>query len=255
MWRESVGLYRFQLELKRFLVVHIRVIWLDGVVAGSSTPERPEPRISRALACCGSGRPPFARPAARVGYVRGPGGAAGASEAGPRRIMTRRSTRWPGRPVGRMGPPRRPRRRVRERLEPRPDRRGGRPSAALDDLRTLAALSGVGVEGAVVRRALYAGAYTLLEPLAAVRGEQRGSPLPAEKSRRLLGISLTRRSPPPGHPHRERAPDRHHLVAHLLATSIILATALFSRRLAPCSPTLAGALVDTHLIMMYLFVM
>jgi phosphoribosyl isomerase A len=41
--------------------------------------------------------------------------------------------------------------------------------SSLDDLRTLAALAGVGVEGATVGKALYAGAFTLPEALAAVR--------------------------------------------------------------------------------------
>lgn len=40
--------------------------------------------------------------------------------------------------------------------------------ATLDDLRQLAALRGIGVEGAVVGKALYAGAFTLPEALAAV---------------------------------------------------------------------------------------
>jgi len=41
--------------------------------------------------------------------------------------------------------------------------------SSLDDLRTLSALGGVGVEGAIVGRALYAGAFTLPEALAAIR--------------------------------------------------------------------------------------
>jgi phosphoribosyl isomerase A len=41
--------------------------------------------------------------------------------------------------------------------------------SSLDDLRALAALSGVGVEGAIVGKALYAGAFTLPEAIAAVR--------------------------------------------------------------------------------------
>src|SRR5881397_972195 len=41
--------------------------------------------------------------------------------------------------------------------------------SSIDDLRTLAALHDVGVEGAVVGKALYAGAFTLPEALAAVR--------------------------------------------------------------------------------------
>jgi phosphoribosyl isomerase A len=40
--------------------------------------------------------------------------------------------------------------------------------SSLDDLRTLAALHDVGVEGAIVGKALYAGAFTLPEALAAV---------------------------------------------------------------------------------------
>jgi phosphoribosyl isomerase A len=40
---------------------------------------------------------------------------------------------------------------------------------SLDDLRALAGLSSVGVEGAIVGKALYAGAFTLPEALAAVR--------------------------------------------------------------------------------------
>jgi phosphoribosylanthranilate isomerase len=42
--------------------------------------------------------------------------------------------------------------------------------ASLDDLRTLAALATVGVEGAIVGKALYAGAFTLEQALAAVSG-------------------------------------------------------------------------------------
>jgi phosphoribosylanthranilate isomerase len=41
--------------------------------------------------------------------------------------------------------------------------------ASLDDLRALAALEPYGVEGAIVGKALYAGAFTLTEALAAVR--------------------------------------------------------------------------------------
>ena len=41
--------------------------------------------------------------------------------------------------------------------------------SSLDDLRTLAALAGVGVEGAIIGRALYAGAFTLPEALAVIR--------------------------------------------------------------------------------------
>ena len=40
--------------------------------------------------------------------------------------------------------------------------------SSLDDLRALAALAGLGVEGAIVGKALYAGAFTLAEALAAV---------------------------------------------------------------------------------------
>jgi phosphoribosyl isomerase A len=42
--------------------------------------------------------------------------------------------------------------------------------SSVDDLRALAALSRDGVEGAIVGKALYAGAFTLPEALAAVRG-------------------------------------------------------------------------------------
>jgi 1-(5-phosphoribosyl)-5-[(5-phosphoribosylamino)methylideneamino] imidazole-4-carboxamide isomerase/N-(5'phosphoribosyl)anthranilate isomerase len=42
--------------------------------------------------------------------------------------------------------------------------------SSLDDLRAIAALTGVGVEGAIVGKALYAGAFTLPEALAAVSG-------------------------------------------------------------------------------------
>ena len=41
--------------------------------------------------------------------------------------------------------------------------------SSLDDLRELATLVGIGVEGAIVGKALYAGAFTLPEALAAVR--------------------------------------------------------------------------------------
>lgn len=41
--------------------------------------------------------------------------------------------------------------------------------SSLDDLRAIAALSGLGVEGSIVGKALYAGAFTLPEALAAVR--------------------------------------------------------------------------------------
>jgi phosphoribosylanthranilate isomerase len=43
--------------------------------------------------------------------------------------------------------------------------------SSLDDLRALAGLTPVGVEGAIVGKALYAGAFTLEEALAAVRAE------------------------------------------------------------------------------------
>ncbi len=41
--------------------------------------------------------------------------------------------------------------------------------SSLDDLRAIAGLTGLGVEGAIVGKALYAGAFTLPEALAAVR--------------------------------------------------------------------------------------
>jgi phosphoribosylformimino-5-aminoimidazole carboxamide ribonucleotide (ProFAR) isomerase len=41
--------------------------------------------------------------------------------------------------------------------------------SSLDDLQAIAGLVGVGVEGAIVGKALYAGAFTLPEALAAVR--------------------------------------------------------------------------------------
>ncbi len=41
--------------------------------------------------------------------------------------------------------------------------------SSLDDLRAIAALSGLGVEGSIVGKALYAGAFTLPEALTAVR--------------------------------------------------------------------------------------
>ena len=41
--------------------------------------------------------------------------------------------------------------------------------SSLDDLRAIAGLVGTGVEGAIVGKALYAGAFTLPEALAAVR--------------------------------------------------------------------------------------
>jgi phosphoribosylformimino-5-aminoimidazole carboxamide ribonucleotide (ProFAR) isomerase len=40
--------------------------------------------------------------------------------------------------------------------------------SSLDDLRALAALAPLGVEGAIIGKALYAGAFTLPEALAAV---------------------------------------------------------------------------------------
>jgi phosphoribosylanthranilate isomerase len=40
--------------------------------------------------------------------------------------------------------------------------------SSLDDLTALASLAGIGVEGAIVGKALYAGAFTLPEALAAV---------------------------------------------------------------------------------------
>jgi 1-(5-phosphoribosyl)-5-[(5-phosphoribosylamino)methylideneamino] imidazole-4-carboxamide isomerase/N-(5'phosphoribosyl)anthranilate isomerase len=43
--------------------------------------------------------------------------------------------------------------------------------SSLDDLRALAALTGLGVEGAIVGKALYAGAFTLPEALAAVAAQ------------------------------------------------------------------------------------
>jgi phosphoribosylformimino-5-aminoimidazole carboxamide ribonucleotide (ProFAR) isomerase len=51
--------------------------------------------------------------------------------------------------------------------------------SSLDDLRALAALAGLGVEGAIVGKALYAGAFTLPEALAAVAGmSESGSTVP-----------------------------------------------------------------------------
>jgi phosphoribosylanthranilate isomerase len=41
--------------------------------------------------------------------------------------------------------------------------------SSLDDLRAIAQLTDVGVEGAIVGKALYAGQFTLPEALAAVR--------------------------------------------------------------------------------------
>lgn len=41
--------------------------------------------------------------------------------------------------------------------------------SSIDDLRAIAALTGIGVEGSIVGKALYAGAFTLPEALAAVR--------------------------------------------------------------------------------------
>jgi phosphoribosylformimino-5-aminoimidazole carboxamide ribonucleotide (ProFAR) isomerase len=43
--------------------------------------------------------------------------------------------------------------------------------SSLADLRAIAGLTDVGVEGAIVGKALYAGAFTLAEALAAVRGD------------------------------------------------------------------------------------
>ena len=45
--------------------------------------------------------------------------------------------------------------------------------SSLDDLRDLAELAPVGVEGAIVGKALYAGAFTLPEALAAVAQDAR----------------------------------------------------------------------------------
>jgi phosphoribosyl isomerase A len=42
--------------------------------------------------------------------------------------------------------------------------------SSLDDLQAIAALSPAGVEGAIVGKALYAGAFTLQQALAAVAG-------------------------------------------------------------------------------------
>ncbi len=44
--------------------------------------------------------------------------------------------------------------------------------SSLDDLRAIAALTGIGVEGSIVGKALYAGAFTLPEALAAMREVQ-----------------------------------------------------------------------------------
>src|ERR1700733_1110174 len=60
--------------------------------------------------------------------------------------------------------------------------------SSLDDLRALAALAGLGVEGAIVGKALYAGAFTLAEALAAVAGMSE----PASES----GSTVPRRMPP-----------------------------------------------------------
>ena len=60
--------------------------------------------------------------------------------------------------------------------------------SSLDDLRALAALTGLGVEGAIVGKALYAGAFTLAEALAAVAGMSE----PASES----GSTVPRRMPP-----------------------------------------------------------
>jgi phosphoribosyl isomerase A len=60
--------------------------------------------------------------------------------------------------------------------------------SSLDDLRALASLAGLGVEGAIVGKALYAGAFTLAEALAAVAGMSE----PASES----GSTVPRRMPP-----------------------------------------------------------
>jgi phosphoribosyl isomerase A len=44
--------------------------------------------------------------------------------------------------------------------------------SSLDDLRALAALASLGVEGAIIGKALYADAFTLPEALAAVTGRE-----------------------------------------------------------------------------------
>ena len=60
--------------------------------------------------------------------------------------------------------------------------------SSLDDLRALASLAGLGVEGAIVGKALYAGAFTLADALAAVAGMSE----PASES----GSTVSRRMPP-----------------------------------------------------------
>ncbi|MFT3715400.1 MAG: bifunctional 1-(5-phosphoribosyl)-5-((5-phosphoribosylamino)methylideneamino)imidazole-4-carboxamide isomerase/phosphoribosylanthranilate isomerase PriA [Gordonia sp. (in: high G+C Gram-positive bacteria)] len=45
--------------------------------------------------------------------------------------------------------------------------------SALDDLTAIAGLTGIGVEGAIIGKALYAGRFTLPQALAAVAGEDR----------------------------------------------------------------------------------
>jgi len=47
---------------------------------------------------------------------------------------------------------------------------GGRNKVAMADLRDVAALAPLGVEGAIVGKALYAGKFTLEQALAAVSG-------------------------------------------------------------------------------------
>jgi 1-(5-phosphoribosyl)-5-[(5-phosphoribosylamino)methylideneamino] imidazole-4-carboxamide isomerase/N-(5'phosphoribosyl)anthranilate isomerase len=60
--------------------------------------------------------------------------------------------------------------------------------SSLDDLRALASLARLGVEGAIVGKALYAGAFTLADALAAVAGMSE----PASES----GSTVPRRMPP-----------------------------------------------------------
>ena len=60
--------------------------------------------------------------------------------------------------------------------------------SSLEDLRALASLAGLGVEGVIVGKALYAGAFTLAEALAAVAGMSE----PASES----GSAVPRRMPP-----------------------------------------------------------
>ena len=94
------------------------------------------------------------------------------------------------RPLGHAGPPRRRRLCALRRHRRAPRRHPHRPQSAaaqgclrahrppvvasggvssLDDLRAIAGLTRLGVEGAIVGKALYAGAFTLPEALAAVR--------------------------------------------------------------------------------------